>query len=201
MGQRAVLGLLFAMSAVWATTPEENSHTKPQADISGSGAQLVGTWRLISRVVTLEDGTAVQDPGLGKTPTGYLIYDSSGHMAVQLMRLDRPTAIDCGTRFPSVRRQTDHYRADEHDERETDQNTHLGASTLICLRNRRVIADGSPKRHPGNSQTRFRAYRRQPGNNDANRVCRDYFRIARHRGKIAKIVRNGSTYNRGDLLE
>ena len=101
MGQRAVLGLLFAMSAVWATTPEENSHTKPQADISGSGAQLVGTWRLISRVVTLEDGTAVQDPGLGKTPTGYLIYDSSGHMAVQLMRLDRPTAIDCGTSSPA----------------------------------------------------------------------------------------------------
>ncbi len=52
---------------------------------------MVGTWRLISRAVRLEDGTAIQDPGLGKTPTGYLIYDSSGHMAVQLMRLDRPT--------------------------------------------------------------------------------------------------------------
>ncbi len=58
---------------------------------------MVGTWRLISRAVRLEDGTAIQDPGLGKTPTGYLIYDSSGHMAVQLMRLDRPTTIDCGT--------------------------------------------------------------------------------------------------------
>jgi len=45
---------------------------------------LVGTWRLVSRVVTLEDGTAVQDPGLGKTPSGYLIYDSSGHVAAQL---------------------------------------------------------------------------------------------------------------------
>jgi Lipocalin-like domain len=96
MWQRAVLGLLFAMSAVWGTTPEKNSHTKPQADVSGSGAQLVGTWRLISRVVTLEDGTAVQDPGLG-----YLIYDSSGHMAAQLMRPDRPTAIDCGTSSPA----------------------------------------------------------------------------------------------------
>jgi len=49
----------------------------------------------------LEDGTAVQDPGLGKTPTGYLIYDSSGHMAVQLMRLDRSTTIDCGASGPA----------------------------------------------------------------------------------------------------
>jgi hypothetical protein len=24
-----------------------------------------------------KDGAAVQDPGLGRTPTGYLIYDSS----------------------------------------------------------------------------------------------------------------------------
>ena len=58
---------------------------------------MVGTWRLISRVVRLEDGTAVQDPGLGKTPTGYLIYDSTGHVAAQLKRLDRPITIDCGT--------------------------------------------------------------------------------------------------------
>jgi hypothetical protein len=102
MGQRAVLGLLFAMSAVvWGSTPQRNSHTKPQADVSGGAGQLVGTWRLISRVVRLEDGTAVQDPGLGKTPSGYLIYDSSGHMAAQLMRLDRPMAIDCGTPGPA----------------------------------------------------------------------------------------------------
>jgi len=49
----------------------------------------------------LEDGTAVRDAGLGKTPTGYLIYDSSGHMAARLMRVDRPMAIDCGTSVPA----------------------------------------------------------------------------------------------------
>jgi hypothetical protein len=102
MGQRAVLGLLFAISAVvWGSTPQRNSDTKPQADVSGGAGQLVGTWRLISRVVRLEDGTAVQDPGLGKTPSGNLTYDSSGHMAAQLMRLDRPRAIDCGTPVPA----------------------------------------------------------------------------------------------------
>jgi lipocalin-like protein len=98
MEQRAVLGFLFAIAAVsWGSTPQENFHAKLQADISGGAGQLVGTWRLVSRVVSLRDGTAVQDPGLGKTPSGYLIYDSSGHVAAQLMRLDRPMAIDCGT--------------------------------------------------------------------------------------------------------
>jgi hypothetical protein len=98
MGQRAVLGLLFAISAVvCGSTSGGSSHT------SGRGGHLVGTWRLISRVVTLEDGTAVQEPGLGKTPSGYLIYDSSGHMAAQLMRPDRPMAIDCGAPDPAPR--------------------------------------------------------------------------------------------------
>jgi hypothetical protein len=102
MGQRIVLGLLFAMSAVvCGSTPLGNSHTRPQADSSRSEGQLVGTWRFISRVVRSEDGTAVQDPGLGKTPSGYLIYDSSEPVLAQLMRPDRPMAIDCGTPGPA----------------------------------------------------------------------------------------------------
>jgi hypothetical protein len=104
MGTRAVLGLLLAISVIaWESTPQGNAQTKTQADISGAAGQLVGTWRLISRVVRLEDGTAVQDPNLGKTPLGYLIYDSSGHVAAQLMRLDRSTAIDCGASGPTSR--------------------------------------------------------------------------------------------------
>lgn len=101
MGHRAVLVLLVSISAVVSgSTQQSNSNSPSLGAISGTG-ELVGTWRLISRVVRLEDGTAVQDPGLGKTPTGYLIYDSSGHMAVQLMRLDRAVSIDCGTSGPA----------------------------------------------------------------------------------------------------
>jgi Lipocalin-like domain len=95
MRHRAVLVFLFAIStAVSGFTQQRNAHTTLHGDVSGSGGQLVGTWRLISRVVRLENGTAVQE-GLGTTPNGYLMYDSSGHMAVQLLRPDRPTAIDC----------------------------------------------------------------------------------------------------------
>jgi hypothetical protein len=98
MRYRTVLAFLFAIStAVLGSTQQRNASSTPQAGVSGSGGQLVGTWRLISRVIRLEDGTAVQDPGLGSAPKGYLIYDSSGHMAVQLMRPDRPTAVDCST--------------------------------------------------------------------------------------------------------
>jgi hypothetical protein len=97
MRHRAVLVLLIAIAtAVSGSTQQRNAHTVLQGAISGSGGQLVGTWRLISRVVRLEDGTAVQE-GLGTTPKGYLIYDASGHMAVQLLRPDRPTAVDCNT--------------------------------------------------------------------------------------------------------
>jgi len=93
----AVLVLLFAIAtAVSGPTQQRNAHAVLQGAISGSGGQLVGTWRLISRVVRLEDGTAIQE-GLGTIPKGYLIYDASGHMAVQLLRPDRPTAIDCST--------------------------------------------------------------------------------------------------------
>jgi hypothetical protein len=97
MRRGAVLVFLFAIStAVSGSTQQGNAHTTLQGDVSVSGRELVGTWRLISRVVRLEDGTAVQED-LGTTPKGYLIYDSSGHMAVQLSRPDRPTAIDCST--------------------------------------------------------------------------------------------------------
>jgi Lipocalin-like domain len=104
MGRRAILVLLLAVSAVVSGSIQQgNARSTSPNGTSGSGDQLVGPWRLISRVVTLEDGSAVQDPGLGKAPIGYLIYDSSGHMAAQLMRLDRPMAIDCGTSGPAPR--------------------------------------------------------------------------------------------------
>ena len=101
MRHHAVSVLLVAMSAVvFGSAQPRNAHARSQSDASIGAKQLVGTWRLVSRVVRLEDGTAVQDPGLGKTPIGYLMYDSSGHVAAQLMRADRPMAVDCGTPTP-----------------------------------------------------------------------------------------------------
>jgi hypothetical protein len=51
--------------------------------------QLVGGWRLVSRVTTAADGRVLVDPGLSATPDGVLIYDRSGHVAAQLSRRGR----------------------------------------------------------------------------------------------------------------
>ncbi len=61
----------------------------------GSKGQLVGTWRLVSRTATGESGKPAEEPVLGAVPVGYLMYDPTGHVAVQLMRQNRSKAIDC----------------------------------------------------------------------------------------------------------
>ena len=51
--------------------------------------QLVGGWRLVSRVTTAADGRILVDPGLSAMPSGVLIYDHAGHVAAQLSRPGR----------------------------------------------------------------------------------------------------------------
>jgi hypothetical protein len=94
-----LLGLLAA--AVSCFSQQEPAQVTQPVNGNGPG-QLVGSWRLVSRIVRLEDGTLVNDSGLGPTPRGFLIYDSSGHMAVQLMKVDRPALIDCAGSRPSA---------------------------------------------------------------------------------------------------
>ena len=60
-----------------------------RADAADSSNQeLIGTWRLTS----FEDRPAsgsIKYP-YGKTPTGLLIYDTTGHMSIQIMKLPHP---------------------------------------------------------------------------------------------------------------
>jgi Lipocalin-like domain len=66
----------------------ERKLKKPSPSISD---QLVGTWRLVFRAVKHPDGTAKPDPASGlRYPIGYIMYDRTGHTAVQFMRLNRP---------------------------------------------------------------------------------------------------------------
>src|SRR6266566_6309407 len=46
--------------------------------------KVVGTWRLISIEATRLNGEVIHN--WGQNPTGLIIYDSSGRMAVQFMR-------------------------------------------------------------------------------------------------------------------
>src|SRR5882724_6966198 len=54
-----------------------------------SETSLVGTWKLLSRVDVTSDGQKRTEPKLGSDPVSYLMYDASGHFAVQFMRRDR----------------------------------------------------------------------------------------------------------------
>jgi hypothetical protein len=57
------------------------SPTPPTADDSGA---LVGMWRLVEMVNVREDGTTTASK-FGPHPTGYIVYDRAGRMAVQIM--------------------------------------------------------------------------------------------------------------------
>jgi hypothetical protein len=56
-------------------------------------AQLVGSWRLLSRESRRENGQVKADRGLSTLPLGVLIYDQSGHVAAQLSRRDRTVSM------------------------------------------------------------------------------------------------------------
>jgi len=68
--------------------------TKEAANSTASvRAQLIGSWRLVSRQSRRANGELESDAGLSSTPLGILIYDQSGHVAAQLSRQDRTLAM------------------------------------------------------------------------------------------------------------
>src|SRR6478609_6824970 len=60
---------------------------------TGAASRIVGTWQLMTRTVRRADGTAIVDPVLGEKPVGRLVYDASGAMSLQMMRVGRKDAI------------------------------------------------------------------------------------------------------------
>jgi|SRR5882672_470514 len=53
-------------------------------------AKFIGLWKLVRIEVRQPDGSITPDPDLGPHAVGYIYYDSTGHMGVQLMNPDRP---------------------------------------------------------------------------------------------------------------
>jgi hypothetical protein len=52
--------------------------------------KVIGTWKLIAIEATRPNGEVIRD--WGQNPTGLIVYDSGGRMAVQFMRDPRPTS-------------------------------------------------------------------------------------------------------------
>lgn len=82
--------LLIAFWCGAARTAETKQPTRSKSSVR---AQLVGSWRLVSRQSRRANGEVETDGGLSATPLGILIYDQSGHVAAQLSRRDRTVAI------------------------------------------------------------------------------------------------------------
>ena len=66
---------------------------EPMSAAPSIQAQLIGSWRLVSRQSRRANGEIEPDPGLSATPLGILIYDESGHVAAQLSRRDRTVSM------------------------------------------------------------------------------------------------------------
>jgi hypothetical protein len=82
--------LLLCSDLGAAQTPSPTAHA---SSTPSARAQLIGSWRLVSRESRRPDGQVEPDRGLSGTPLGMLTYDVSGHVAAQLSRRDRTIAL------------------------------------------------------------------------------------------------------------
>jgi len=57
------------------------------------GHDLVGTWRLLSRIDRDASGQPVDEPTLGSDPLALLFFDGAGNFAAQFMKRDRSIAV------------------------------------------------------------------------------------------------------------
>src|SRR5260370_39498200 len=78
------VAMLFVGSGFWAG----RSTGKPQVPVSSLQDQIVGPWKLESRVNKKPDGSVTPLPGWDEAP-GYITYDRTGFMSVQFMQLSR----------------------------------------------------------------------------------------------------------------
>lgn len=89
--------ILVAGVALLLNFPVNHAQTAAASAQAASGssvrAQLIGSWRLVSRQSRRANGELEADPGLSTVPLGILIYDQSGHVAAQLSRRDRTVAM------------------------------------------------------------------------------------------------------------
>lgn len=76
-------GLVLAPLAVLATVHVSTTRAQTRNP-------LIGTWSLVSTIVTLPDGTTRPDSQVGPTPKGYMIYGDANRMCAQFTNPARP---------------------------------------------------------------------------------------------------------------
>jgi Lipocalin-like domain len=61
--------------------------------VGGLAHDLIGTWRLLSRIDRDESGAQVEEPTLGSDPLALLFFDGAGNFAAQFMKRDRRSGV------------------------------------------------------------------------------------------------------------
>jgi Lipocalin-like domain len=61
--------------------------------VAGLDRDLIGTWRLLSRIDRDPSGNLVDEPTLGSDPLALLFFDGAGNFAAQFMKRDRSVAV------------------------------------------------------------------------------------------------------------
>jgi hypothetical protein len=80
--------MIVVVALIGSTFWAGNSAGKPLAPVPSLRDQLVGTWRLDSRMLKKPDGSIVPYKGW-EGAIGYIAYDRDGFMSVQFMQLNR----------------------------------------------------------------------------------------------------------------
>src|SRR5437879_4880902 len=78
------VAVLLIGSGFWA----RSGAGKPPRPAPSLRDQMIGTWKLDSRVTKKPDGSVSPLPGWDRAP-GYIAYDPTGFMSVQFMQLHR----------------------------------------------------------------------------------------------------------------
>jgi hypothetical protein len=86
MKKTLLTAFLFLAASAFAQTAKSSA---PNPSLR----PFVGTWRLVSAVEQLPDGTS-RPYGFGPHAQGYLMYDATGHVCAQVVDTDRPKWID-----------------------------------------------------------------------------------------------------------
>ena len=76
------------VSEVYAESAKKEN-TMATSTKLGIAGQFIGTWKIVSVEERRANGEVVE-PRYGARPSGYIMYDATGHVAVQIMKPGRP---------------------------------------------------------------------------------------------------------------
>jgi hypothetical protein len=85
----ALVSMSILCMSIGATAQATKKRLAKTQTSASPFAPFVGTWRLVSSVQRMADGT-VKPYGFGPRAAGMLMYDAAGSMCVQVMNPDRP---------------------------------------------------------------------------------------------------------------